>query len=174
MNNNTLLILVLAVGIWWYVSHNQPATVVVPNSTAIPSPGNAAASLAIGGPPASTNNGSAPSTLQSLESAASSYTHVPLATVGHLATASPTWLKLAVFPVGVTAVAQDVINNPKAALKSVGGFASTAGKDTAKVTVKTVKAAGAAAGKVGGALESGAKSATHAVSSGVHKVLSFL
>ncbi len=45
---------------------------------------------------------------------------------------------------------------------------------TTKVTARAVAIAAAGAGKVTGALSSGVKSATNAVSSGVHKVLGFL
>ncbi len=49
-----------------------------------------------------------------------------MATLGNLAQRAPTWLKLAVFPVGVTAVAQGVITHPVDTAKKIGGAAESA------------------------------------------------
>ncbi len=61
----------------------------------------------------------------SLENAIQGKTGVPVATLGNLAQRAPTWVKVAVFPVGVTAVAQGVITHPVDAAKKVGSAASS-------------------------------------------------
>jgi hypothetical protein len=58
-------------------------------------------------------------------------TGVPIAAIGEAAQRAPTWLKVAVFPVGVTAVAQGAITHPvdtaKSAYHAVGGAVSKVG-----------------------------------------------
>ncbi|HET7485839.1 MAG TPA: hypothetical protein VFJ64_10765 [Solirubrobacterales bacterium] len=53
-------------------------------------------------------------------------TGVPVASIGSAAQKAPTWLKVAVFPVGVTSVAQGVITHPVDTAKSVGRKLSSA------------------------------------------------
>jgi hypothetical protein len=53
-------------------------------------------------------------------------TGIPIASLGSAAQRAPTWLKLAVFPIGVTAVTQGVITHPLDTVKKVGGAVSSA------------------------------------------------
>ena len=75
---------------------------------------------------------------------------------------------------GIVAGAKDVGKAGAAVGKFVGHETASAAKATAHVTATAVKDVAKGVGKVGSGLESGVKSATHAVSSGIHKVLSFL
>ncbi len=63
---------------------------------------------------------------QQLEQLVTGRTGVPLAQIGQLAQSAPTWVKVAVFPVGVTAVAQGVISHPVDSAKSVAHAATSA------------------------------------------------
>jgi phosphoribosylcarboxyaminoimidazole (NCAIR) mutase len=63
-----------------------------------------------------------------IESAVQKYTGVPVAAVGNAAAGAPTWLKVAVLPVGATAVAQKVITHPVDTAKTVYNDTVGAGK----------------------------------------------
>ena len=84
-----------------------------------------------------------PNALQIAEQAASKKLGVPLAQLGAAAQKAPTWLKVAVFPVGVTAAAQAVINHPTQTVKNV---ATAAVSDTKKVVGAVVNVAGSIGG----------------------------
>lgn len=171
-DNDGLWVILAAVAIWWFF-FRQPETTTA--AAAASSPTNALTSLTIGAPaPAAAVNGSAPNLAQSLESAAAGATHVPLSSIGAAAQAAPLWAKIGIFPIGVTAVTQSIINNPVGAAKSVGSFTATAAVDTAKATATAAKATASAAKSIGVGIASGAKAATSAVGSAAHKVLGFI
>lgn len=91
----------LAVFAVWRLS--QPATALPP-----------------GAPPPANNFGT------DLENLIQGKTGVPLAGLGSLAQRAPTWAKVAVFPIGVTAVAQSTITHPVDTAKKVGSAISGA------------------------------------------------
>jgi hypothetical protein len=68
--------------------------------------------------------------------------------IGDLANAAPTWLKVGVLPIGATAVAQTVINDPKRTAIKVGSAFKSAGKATAKAATGAVSAVGGSAKSV--------------------------
>ncbi len=77
--------------------------------------------------PGAAGGAAAPPTVgQQLEQLVSGKTGVPVAQIGQLAQSAPTWLKVAVLPVGVTAVAQGVITHPVDTAKKIGSAASSA------------------------------------------------
>jgi hypothetical protein len=96
---------------------------------------NGGAAMAVAAAPAH------PNALQSAESFAGKSLGVPLNTIGTAAQKSPTWLKVAALPVGVTSVAQSFISHP----------------------VDTIKAGVAIPAKAISTVASGAKSVVNAV-----------
>ena len=83
-----------------------------------------------GGQPSPGNSGWS-STVGSIENYIQGKTGVPVASIGTAAQRAPTWLKVAVLPVGVTAVAQGLVTHPvdtvKSAAKTVSHAASSVG-----------------------------------------------
>lgn len=171
-----LLVAVLVVGLYFLWKHeNGTVRVVSPASppNGVPPPiGTATAGgvtqsapsiapgLNIPSGPSSSSSSSVSATVTTVskgtESAVSAYTHVPLSSVGSLAQRAPTWAKIAIFPVGVTAIAQDVINNPVGSVTSAG------------------KAIGSGAATAAKAVAGGAKSAANAVEGAAKTVLGWL
>lgn len=159
-----LLVAVLAVGLYFLWRHEQATTRVVspaspPNG--VPPPiGTGTASGATHAAPSPASGLSvssvASTATKTTESAVSGYTHVPLAAVGSAAQRAPTWAKIAIFPVGVTAITQDVIDNPVGSVKSAG------------------KAIGSGAATAAKAVAGGAKSAAKAVEGAAKTVLGWL
>jgi hypothetical protein len=75
--------------------------------------------------PTGTPASSAQSFGTSAENAIQAKTGIPIAALGSAAQSAPTWLKLAVFPIGVTAVTQGVITHPVDTVKKIGSAASS-------------------------------------------------
>jgi hypothetical protein len=90
----------------WRIS--QPATPALPTGTPASATQSFLSSIGLGA-----------------ESAVQQKTGIPLLAIGQAAQAAPTWVKVAVFPVGVTAVAQGVISHPVDTAKKVGSAASS-------------------------------------------------
>lgn len=161
-DDDLLLALVLAIGLFLLWRHEQTTTrVVTPGSpvNGVPPPfgtGTASGVTQAAPSPASGWSTTAATATKTAESAVSSYTHVPLSAVGSVAQRAPTWAKIAIFPVGVTAVAQDVIDNPVGSVKSAG------------------KAIGSGAATAAKAVAGGAKSAANAVEGAAKTVLGWL
>ncbi len=139
-DDDWLLIAVLALGLYFLWKHeNATVRVTTPATPAngVPPPvgtGTASGVTQTLPSPASglTVSSVATTATKTAESAVSSYTHVPLSAVGSAAQRAPTWAKIAIFPVGVTAITQDVIDNPvgsvKGAASAVASGATTAAK----------------------------------------------
>lgn len=72
----------------------------------------------VGAPPPANNFGT------ELEQLITGKTGVPVAAIGSAAQRAPTWVKIAVLPVGATAVAQSVITHPVDTAKKVGSAAA--------------------------------------------------
>lgn len=195
MKDSTLLILVLAVALWWYMHHEScGANCGCSSCGATTATGAAAALPATGIPPlpgTGTAQGTQPSllmkacqgTVKAGAVAVASYYGGPVGGAAAAAVTTPTVTGgfcaaigkgLVAAEHGVVVGAKDVGKAGAAVGKFVGSETATAAKATAHVTVTAVKDVGSAAKKTVGALSSGAKSAEHAVSSGIHKVLSFL
>jgi hypothetical protein len=173
-DNDWLWVIVAGVAIWWFLLRQPTSQQAAASSTAAGAT-TALTSLTVGAPsPAAAVNGSSPNLAQQLESSAAGVTHVPLGAVGAAAQAAPLWAKIGIFPIGVTALTQSIINNPVGAAKSVGSFTATAAKDTAHVTVTAAKGVASAAKTAAGGIATGAKAATSAVENVGKKVLSFL
>lgn len=68
--------------------------------------------------------------LENLEDKISGQYGVPLREVGNAAVNAPTWAKVAFFPVGVTAVTQKIISNPKGAVNGVVSAGKSAYNNT--------------------------------------------
>ncbi len=66
-------------------------------------------------------------TVTSVENAIQGRTGVPVASIGSAAQRAPTWLKVAVLPVGATAVAQSLITHPVDTVKSAASTVAKAG-----------------------------------------------
>ena len=96
----------IAVFAVWRLS--QPATSSPPTGARPSSPGNWS------------------SLVEGAENLIQGRTGVPVASLGNAAVNAPTWLKVAVFPVGVTAVAQSTITHPVDTVKKVGSAISGA------------------------------------------------
>lgn len=158
--NDWLLVAAVVVGLYFLWKHESSTVRVVSPSTpanGVPPPlgtGTASGvtqtlpSPASGLSTSSSSSSSLSSTVagaaKTTESAVSSYTHVPLSSVGSLAQRAPTWAKIAIFPVGVTAITQDVIDNPVGSAKSVGKAVAGAATTAAKGVASGAKAAGSA------------------------------
>lgn len=59
---------------------------------------------------------------------------VPASKIGDAATGAPLALKVAVLPIGATAVVQSVINDPKKAVAAVGSFLGFGGKSIGQLS----------------------------------------
>jgi hypothetical protein len=104
---DALIIGLAAVAVYAVWRYSQPTRSGVPTGT----PANSSQQQSLG---------------TSLENVVQSRTGVPIAAIGNLAQSAPTWVKVAVFPVGVTAVAQGVITHPVDTAKKIGSAASSA------------------------------------------------
>lgn len=172
-DNDWLLVMVLAVGLYFLYRHevatNRVLTPASPPNGVPPPLGTGTASGVTQSLPSTATglSATAAAAAKSTEAAVSSYTHVPLSSVGSLAQRAPTWLKIGVFPVGITAITQDVIDNPvgsvEGAGKAIGSGAATAGKAVASAATTAAKG-----------IASGAKAAGSAVEGAAKKVLGFL